>query len=130
MNRVQVDTRMLHWACERARAEPASLAERFPQLPAWERGERQPTLRQLEAFAKATHTPVGLLFLPEPPEERLPIPDFRTVGDEPVGRPSVDLLDTLYLCRQRQVWYGDFARMTGGRPLNFVGSARLAHELV
>ena len=129
MNRIQVEPRMLHWACERARIEPTSLAERFPQLPAWERGERQPTLRQLEAFAKATHTPVGLLLLPEPPEERLPIPDFRTVGDEPIGRPSVDLLDTLYLCQQRQVWYADFTRMTGGRPLEFVGSAHLAHEI-
>ena len=129
MNRIQVEPRMLHWACERARIEPASLVERFPQLPAWERGERQPTLRQLEAFAKATHTPAGLLLLPEPPEERLPIPDFRTVGDEPVGRPSVDLLDTLYLCQQRQVWYGDFARLTGGRPREFVGSARLTHEV-
>ena len=76
MNRIPVKPDLLHWACERARAEPASLAERFPQLPAWARGERQPTLRQLEAFAKATHTPVGLLLLPEPPEERLPIPLF------------------------------------------------------
>ena len=102
----------------------------FPNFQRGGRGEGQPTLRQLEAFAKATHTPVGLLLLPEPPEERLPIPDFRTIGDEPIGRPSVDLLDTLYPCRQRQVWYGDFARMTGDRPLNFVGSVRLTHELV
>ena len=129
MSHVPIEPGLLHWACERARAEPASLAERFPQLPAWERGERQPTLRQLEAFAKATHTPVGLLLLPEPPEERLPIPDFRTIADEPIGRPSVDLLDTLYLCRQRQVWYADFARMAVDRPLAFVGSAHLTHEV-
>jgi hypothetical protein len=58
-------------------------------------------LEQLEDLASATHTPVGYLFLPAPPEEALPVADFRTVGDEPV-RPSPDLLDTLDLCQQRQ----------------------------
>ncbi len=129
MSRVQVESRLLRWACERARVELAALVERFPQIPAWERGEKQPTLRQLEAFAKATHTPVGLLLLPEPPEEHLPVPDFRTIADEPIGRPSADLLDTLYLCQQRQAWYRDFAQVTGDRPLEFVGSVRLTHEV-
>jgi transcriptional regulator with XRE-family HTH domain len=36
-------------------------------LMAWERGERQPTLKQLENYAQATHTPIGFLFLPQPP---------------------------------------------------------------
>ena len=129
MSRIPVKPELLRWACERARVDPAALAERLPQLPAWERGEGQPTLRQLEAFAKATHTPVGLLLLPEPPDEQLPIPDFRTIADEPIGRPSADLLDTLYLCQQRQAWYHDFALVAGDRPREFVGSARLTHGI-
>ena len=52
---------------------------------------KQPTLKQLEGFAKATHTPVGYLFLAEPPVERVPIPDFRTVANERIDHPSPDL---------------------------------------
>ena len=68
---------MLRWACERAGHDIADVAERLPQLWARVRRERQPTLKQLEELAKVTHTPLGYLFLPEPPNERLPVPDYR-----------------------------------------------------
>jgi Zn-dependent peptidase ImmA (M78 family) len=121
---------MLRWACERAGFDIGALTHRIPQLTAWERGEKQPTLKQLEGFAKATHTPVGYLFLPEPPVERVPIPDFRTVANERIDHPSPDLLDTLYICQQRQEWYRDFARSMGEAPLALVGSVRVAADLV
>lgn len=106
------------------------LEDRFPKLPAWEAGEAKPTLRQLEDFARATHTPVGYFFLPQQPEEHVPIPDFRTVGSGRVHRPSPDLLDTIYLCQQRQEWYRDFARLSAARPLGFVGSATVTSDVV
>lgn len=129
MNRVPVKPELLRWARERAGRDVASLSKPFPSLEAWERGEVQPTLKQLERFARATHTPIGYLFLPEPPVERLPIPDLRTVAGEYAGRPSPDLLDTLYLCQQRQEWYRDFARSMGEVPLPFVGSVDLADDV-
>ncbi len=125
MNRVPVRPDLLRWARQRARRDLASLSKPFPKLDAWERGEAQPTFKQLERFARATHTPVGYLFLQEPPVERVPIPDFRTVAQEYSDRPSPDLLDTVYLCQQRQEWYRDFARAMGEEALPFVGSARL-----
>jgi Zn-dependent peptidase ImmA (M78 family) len=130
MTRVEVRAEMLRWACERAGFDIGALTRRIPQLPAWERGEKQPTLKQLEGFAKATHTPVGYLFLPEPPVERVPIPDFRTVANERIDHPSPDLLDTLYICQQRQEWYRDFARSMGEVPLAFAGSVRVAADVV
>jgi Zn-dependent peptidase ImmA (M78 family) len=130
MNRVSVQPGLLSWARERADLSVDALVRRFPQLEAWERGEVHPTLKQLEAFAKATFTPVGFLFLHEPPVEAVPIPDFRTVANLHVGHPSPDLLDTLYLCQQRQDWYRDFARSMGEEPLPFVGSARPDGDVV
>ncbi|MFH1419664.1 MAG: ImmA/IrrE family metallo-endopeptidase [Planctomycetota bacterium] len=130
MTRVKVRAELLRWACERAGFEIGALTHRIPQLPAWESGEKQPTLKQLEGFAKATHTPVGYLFLPEPPVERVPIPDFRTVANEQIDQPSPDLLDTLYICQQRQEWYRDFARAMGQAPLAFVGSVRETADVV
>ena len=130
MNRVEVRPELLRWARERAGVSVDALARRFPKLEAWERGDLCPTLKQLEGFAKATFTPVGFLFLEEPPVERVPIPDFRTVANVHVGHPSPHLLDTVYLCQQRQDWYRDFARSTGEPPLEFVGSARLGDDIV
>ena len=127
--RVPVRPELLRWARERAGLSPEALARRIPQLQAWEQGDAQPTLKQVEKFAKATYTPVGFLFLSEPPVERVPIPDFRTVAAERVDRPSPDLLDTVYICQQRQEWYRDFARAEGEDRLPFVGSSNLTSDI-
>jgi Zn-dependent peptidase ImmA (M78 family) len=70
------------------------------------------------------------LFLPEPPIEPLPIPDFRTIADKPIARPSPDLLDTLYVCQERQDWYRDWARTVAEDARAFVGTVRLGDDIV
>ena len=127
---VEVRPAMLTWARERSQLDLAYFGKRFPRLAQWERGDARPTFKQLESFAKATHTPFGFLFLAEPPAEPVPIPDFRTVADTRLRRPSPDLLDTVYLCQHRQDWYHDFARTEGEERLPFVGSARIADDIV
>jgi Zn-dependent peptidase ImmA (M78 family) len=129
MMRVEVRPAMLRWARERSGVDPDVLAHRFPKLAFWESGAAHPTLKQLEEFAKTTHAPVGFLFLSEPPVERVPIPDFRTAGNVRIDRPSPDLLDTVYICQQRQEWYRDFARSVREEPLPFVGSATLEDNI-
>ena len=72
--------------------------------------------------------PVGYFFMPDPPDETLPIPDMRTVGGRGVQRPSPDLLDVIYLCQRRQSWYQDYADSIGEEPRAFVGSARITNS--
>lgn len=129
MIRVPVEPELLRWARERAGLTVHDLEGRFPKLDLWERGEELPTLKQVERFARVTHAPVGFLFLQEPPVEKIPIPDFRTMGNARVGHPSPDLLDTIYVCQQRQEWFHDFARSVGEDPLPFVGSLRKASDV-
>ena len=121
--RVDVKPELFRWARERAGIHWDALVKRFPGYLEWESGERQPTLKQLEKLARATHAPIGSFFLSEPLDEPVPIPDMRTIGNEFVGRPSVELLDTVYRCLQRQDWYRDYAHIEGENPLPFVGSA-------
>ncbi len=125
MTTVAASVPVLRWAAKRARIEDADLAMRFPKWPMWLSGDAQPTLKQLEDFARLAHTAFGYFFLPQPPTLALPVPDFRTLRDEVLAEPSSDLLDTLYLCQQRQDWYRDHARMHGLPAVPFVGSARL-----
>jgi len=129
MIHVEVRPAILRWAIARSRRSSVEFERKFPKLPSWLRGEANPTLKQLESFAQAARTPVGYLFLSEPPAEQLPLPDFRTAAGSAMAPPSADLLETIYTCQLRQDWYRDFARANGEQALNFVGSARLTDSV-
>lgn len=126
MTRIAVSKELLRWARERAGLTQDELIRKFKRLPEWETGETQPTLKQVEDFARAVHVPVGYLFLTKPPEEAVPIPDFRTFPGEDVKRPSPNLLDTIYACQERQSWYRDFVRITRQAERSFIGSVTIA----
>jgi Zn-dependent peptidase ImmA (M78 family) len=126
--RVPVNPEFFPWAVHRARGDMEDFALRFPKLTAWMAEGEQPTLKQLEKFAAATHAPIGFFFLPKPPHEALPIADFRTVGSAEVESPSADLLDTIYVCQQRQEWYREFSRSVGALRAAFVGSLTTATD--
>ncbi len=124
MSRVIVSRDVLHWAVNRSGLTLDSLRRKFPKIQQWERGQSQPTLRQLESLAKATLTPLGFFFLPAPPEERLPIPHFRTLDGGAPSQPSPDLLHTVQTMQRRQAWMREFLVEQGQDRLPFVRSAR------
>ncbi|AYD90328.1 ImmA/IrrE family metallo-endopeptidase [Actinomyces sp. 2119] len=123
--RVDIAPDVLRWAVRRARWDEDTVRHRAPKLDEWIDGSVRPTLKQMEKLAADTHTPFGMLFLPEPPVEDVPVPDMRTPRDAGVREPSADLLETIYLCQRRQDWYRDEALEDGAAPLGLVGSATL-----
>jgi len=130
MVRVEVKAELLRWARDRAGFTLDDLSSKFPKLQQWESGELKPTLKQIENYAKATYAPVGYFFLIDPPEEPLPVPDFRTMAGRSVLPASPNLRDMIYACQERQDWFRDNARIAGGDRLAFVGSANLLSPIV
>src|SRR5881628_1932320 len=124
MIRVAVTAKVLLWAIKRSGRSSHDLEQQFTSLPEWQRGQTQPTLKQLEAFARATGTPLGFLFLERPPEEHLPIPHFRTMQQVLPRRPSADLLETVYTMQRRQAWMREYLIEEGQDPLPLVKAAR------
>ena len=128
MPRVEVSTDVLNWALARSNITEDHLVGKFPKINEWVSGTIQPTLKQLEDFARATRTPLGYLFLDKPPEESLPIPHFRTVDDGAPSQPSPDLIETVYMMQRRQDWMRESLIDRGQEPLPFVGSAHMDEE--
>ena len=125
MATVEVNPDLLRWAIDRSGLSMDTLYSKFPKLDAWLAAEKPPTFRQLETFARTTMTPFGVMFLNEPPEETIPIPDFRTKTDHSVDAPSPNLTATIQLMQLRQMWMREWLTEQGNDRLALVGSATL-----
>ena len=116
---------MLTWARERAGLGVDELARkmnvRAERVQTWERSGNI-SMPQAERLARAARVPLGYLFLSRPPDESLPIPDFRVRGDTPPSDPSPDLLETVYAMQRRQMWMRDELIENGAEPLGFIGT--------
>ena len=122
--KIKLQPAVLRWARERAGFAPDELAEKLNVKPErvreWE-SSGEISIAQIGKLAQRTHTPEGWLFLDEPPDDRLPIADFRTVGGDPRRRPSPNLLETVYAMQRRQSWMRDELLIDEADPLEFVG---------
>jgi Zn-dependent peptidase ImmA (M78 family)/transcriptional regulator with XRE-family HTH domain len=129
--KIEVASTVYAWARLRSGLAPEELDRKFPNFDRWESGRLQPTLKQLESFAQATNTPIGFFFLDQPPsDDELPVPDFRTIQNRRVRRPTANLLQTVYDCQQRQEWYAEYLRTNREEPAALVGSATTSSDII
>ena len=119
---------VLRWARERTGFNRDQLATdlklQLQDIVEWERSGRI-TFNKVDDLAKHTYTPVGYLYLAEPPDDSLPIADFRTRTEALPRRPSPNLLDTVYQMQLRQAWMREEMIYQGSPPLKFVGAFSL-----
>jgi Zn-dependent peptidase ImmA (M78 family)/DNA-binding XRE family transcriptional regulator len=126
-NEAFVTPSVLEWARKRANLTIERLAKALQVKPevvaAWEASIAQahPSFRQAERLAKRLHIPFAYLFLPAPPDEQIPLPDFRTVGNYQL-EPSSDLIDLINDILIKQTWYREFLQSEGRTELSFVDS--------
>jgi Zn-dependent peptidase ImmA (M78 family)/DNA-binding XRE family transcriptional regulator len=130
MNEAFITPSVLRWARERTGLSSEALAKKLPGkdeqlLIMWEKGEARPTFRQAQKVANTLHVPFGYLFLSSPPEEKLPIPDLRTLPDVGFYKISPDFHDLINEALRKQNWYREYIMDEGGSPLSFVGEFAL-----
>ena len=120
-----INPAMLRWARVRVGLDVSEAAiavgVRPEQFQGWEEGDSHPTFRQAQQVANALHAPFGYFFLSEAPVEEPVLPDLRTVGGMPTGKPSVNLTETVQHAMQRQAWFVEYLQEQGAQPLPFVG---------
>ncbi|MEW6469006.1 MAG: hypothetical protein AB1458_08790, partial [Bacteroidota bacterium] len=120
---ININLNIIKWAIDRAGYEINEFAKKFPKVLEWLEGEKKPTLKQLESFSHKAHVPFGYLFLQAPPEERLPIPFFRT-GKKPATKVDLNIYDTILLLQRRQEWLIEYLKEKEFEELPFVGKFR------
>jgi len=116
--RIEVNRDILIWALSRVSYGQEEVDVLFPQIKFWLSGQKKPTIKQLADFSKKTHLPFGYLFLDKPLKEKNPIPFFRTEGESKI---SLNVLDTIKLLQNRQVWLRNYLEENEYRPQTFVG---------
>lgn len=117
---VNINANMLTWAIARAGYDLQEFVAKVPNVEKWIKREKKPTVKQLEDFSKKVHLPFGYLFLLNPPEEKLPIPFFRTNIPQ-ATKVSVNVYDTILLVQQRQDWLREYLKDNDFKRLPFVG---------
>ena len=125
--RLQITLRphVLRWARQRAGLSPEQLAKKVnvkvDRVTQWEQTGKI-SVAQADKLAARTYTPLGYLYLDNPPDESLPIQDFRTRAGQPPNRPSPNLLETIYQMQLRQAWMRDELIEQEEDPLPFVNA--------
>jgi Zn-dependent peptidase ImmA (M78 family) len=119
-NEVNVNNNMLTWAIVRAGFDVPAFTGKFPKVLEWIDGHKKPTVKQLEEFSRKVYLPFGYLFLPQPPQEKLPIPFFRTHVNQG-DRIDINVYDTILLLQRRQDWLKNYLQDNDFQRLPFVG---------
>ncbi len=121
--RVKISPETLVWATERSGLNTDSLFEVYPKALDWIREESEPTVKQLESFAKKIHVPFGFLFLNKPPQEKLPITFYRSNG-KVIENPPLVVKDLVNQIKSKQEWLKDFLIDNNYDVLDFIGSLK------
>lgn len=125
---VPVHARVIDWIVQNIHEDQIA-PNVLDQLNAWKTGEKQPTLKQLEAMSRKTRIPFGYFLLQTPPDEDIALAEYRTVGSKKRQKPSRELIDILDQMTAIQDWMRDDLQREQVDVLPFVGSCSL-HDSV
>jgi Zn-dependent peptidase ImmA (M78 family) len=92
---VPINHTVLEWARKESGYPVERVADRLQvkaeRVEAWERGERPPTLRQVQELARFLHRPLNVFFLPSPPQVAPLASEYRRLAGVKPGHESPQL---------------------------------------
>ncbi len=92
---IAVNPSLLAWAREESGYDVDRVAKRLQvkeeRVAAWEAGELQPTIRQIENLARFFHRPLSIFFMPRPPQIPPLAAEYRRLPDVEPGHESPEL---------------------------------------
>ncbi len=95
LHTIPVNPELLSWARQESGFELFRVAKRLNVKPekveAWETGEKQPTMRQVENLARFLHRPLSIFFLPQPPQLTPLAAEYRRLPHVIPGHESPEL---------------------------------------
>lgn len=124
-----INKELIEWAIIR---NGNSLEEFFAQNPiveSWIKGDKFPTVKQLENFTHKVHVPFGYMFLPQPPDETIPLPFFRT-GKNATNKVSLNVFHTVQIIQDRQNWLTEYLEELNFPELEFVGKFNIKDNYI
>lgn len=131
-NLAYINPDIISWARKQRGASYDQLATsqlKAEQIKAWEERKGLPTHAQAEALANKLRIPYLMLFLSQPPDMSVPIPDLRTVGGEPISNASPEFMEIINRAMVRQDWYRNIELANNDGPLPFVAKFALGDDI-
>lgn len=124
-----IKPKVLRWARERTGLSVQEFAQKLSvpseKVTEWESGETAITMKDAQNVAKLSLLPFGYLFSSEIPKRDLHLPDFRTINNDPIQKPSPELEATILEMEEKQNWFREYLIECDSLPLDWIGSISL-----
>lgn len=115
-----INKNIIEWAIVRNGNSLEDFYYQNPNVESWVKGEKYPTVKQLEDFTHKVHVPFGYMFLENPPIEDIPLPFFRTGNVNLSNKVSLNVFHTIQNIQDRQNWLTEYLNDLEFPNLNFV----------
>ena len=115
-----INKNIIEWAIVRNGNSLGDFYEQNPNVDSWVKGEKKPTVKQLEDFTHKVHVPFGYMFLENPPIENIPLPFFRTANINTSNKVSLNVFHTIQNIQDRQNWLTEYLNELDFPNLDFV----------
>lgn len=118
---------IISWAIKRSGLNMSDISKKLSikeeKLAEIEQGKASIAFGKAKQFANITDIPFGFLFLNEvPKEDKLALPDLRTIDSEELSEPSQTLKGIIRLNQERVEWYRAYLSELGVEENAYVGS--------